>query len=73
MESCEKMREQENSKSRRKAFIAKVQADTSLQGQLNGEGADVVAVAKVTGFSITAETPRTDDIEFIFWSIYCSA
>ena len=38
-----------------KAFIAKVQADTSLQEQLKAEGADVVAIAKAAGFSITAE------------------
>ena len=38
-----------------KAFIAKVQADASLQEQLNAEGADVVAIAKATGFSITTE------------------
>ena len=40
-----------------KAFIAKVQADTSLQEQLKAEGADVVAIAKAAGFSIT-----TDDL-----------
>ena len=38
-----------------KAFIAKVQADTSLQEQLKEEGADVVAIAKAVGFSITTE------------------
>ena len=38
-----------------KAFIAKVQADTSLQEQLNAESADVVAIAKAAGFSITTE------------------
>ncbi len=38
-----------------KAFITKVQADTSLQEQLNAEGADPVAVAKAAGFSITTE------------------
>ena len=36
-----------------KAFIAKVQADTSLQEQLKAEGADVVAIAKAAGFAIT--------------------
>ncbi len=36
-----------------KAFIAKVQADTSLQEQLKAEGADVVAIAKAAGFIIT--------------------
>ncbi len=38
-----------------KAFIAKVQADKPLQDQLNAEGADAVAIAKVAGFSITTE------------------
>ena len=38
-----------------KAFIAKVQADTLLQEQLKAEGADVVAIAKAAGFSITTE------------------
>ena len=38
-----------------KAFIAKVQAVTSLQEQLKVEGADVVAIAKAAGFSITTE------------------
>ena len=38
-----------------KAFIAKVQADPSLQEQLKAEGADVVAIAKTAGFSITTE------------------
>ena len=42
-----------------KAFIAKVQADTSLQEQLKAEGADVVAIAKAAGFSITAEDLNT--------------
>ena len=36
-----------------KAFIAKVQADTSLQEQLNAEGADPIAIAKAAGFIIT--------------------
>ena len=36
-----------------KAFIAKVQADTSLQERLKAEGADVVAIAKSAGFTIT--------------------
>lgn len=40
-----------------KAFIVKVEADTSLQEQLKAEGADVIAIAKSAGFSIT-----TDDI-----------
>ena len=38
-----------------KAFIAKVQADPSLQEQLKAEGADVVAIAKEEGFSISAD------------------
>ena len=38
-----------------KEFIAKVQADTSLQEQLKAEGADVVAIADGEGFSITTE------------------
>ncbi|CAE22296.1 possible REJ domain [Prochlorococcus marinus str. MIT 9313] len=38
-----------------KAFLTKVQADTSLQEQLKIEGADVVAIAKAAGFSITTE------------------
>ena len=53
-----------------KAFIAKVQADPSLQEQLKAEGADVVAIAKAAGFSITTEDLKTarqtlsdDDLE----------
>ncbi|CAE21011.1 hypothetical [Prochlorococcus marinus str. MIT 9313] len=42
-----------------KAFIAKVQGDTSLQEQLKAEGADVVAIAKAAGFSITTEDLNT--------------
>ena len=38
-----------------KAFIAKVQADTSLKEQLKAEGADVVAIAKAAGCTITTE------------------
>ncbi len=38
-----------------KAFIAKVQADKSLQDQLNAEGADPIAIAKAAGFSISTE------------------
>ena len=38
-----------------KAFIAKVQAETSLQEQLKAKGADPVAIAKAAGFAITAE------------------
>ena len=38
-----------------KAFIAKVQADTSLQDKLKAEGADPVAIAKAAGFAITTE------------------
>ena len=35
-----------------KAFLAKAQADTSLQEQLKVEGADPVAIAKAAGFTI---------------------
>ena len=42
-----------------KAFITKVQADTSLQEQLKAEGADPVAIAKAAGFSITTEDLNT--------------
>ena len=42
-----------------KAFIAKVQVDTSLQEQLKAEGADVVAIAKTAGFSISTEDLNT--------------
>ena len=42
-----------------KAFIAKVQADTSLQEQLKVEGADVAAIAKAAGFAITTEDLKT--------------
>ena len=35
-----------------KAFVAKVQSDTSLQEQLKAEGADPVAIAKAAGFEI---------------------
>ena len=38
-----------------KAFLEKVKADTSLQEKLKAEGADVVAIAKAAGFSITTE------------------
>ena len=38
-----------------KAFIAKVQADTSLQEQLKAKEANPVAIAKAQGFSITTE------------------
>ena len=43
------------SKEQLKAFIAKLQADTSLQEQLKAEGADVVAIAKAAGYAITTE------------------
>ena len=42
-----------------RAFIAKVQGDTSLQEQLKAEGADVVAIAKAAGLSITTEDLNT--------------
>ncbi|WP_114992761.1 Nif11-like leader peptide family natural product precursor [Synechococcus sp. UW179A] len=35
-----------------KAFLEKVQGDTSLQEQLKAEGADPVAIAKAAGFEI---------------------
>ncbi|QNJ20683.1 lantipeptide precursor/ Nif11-like leader peptide domain protein [Synechococcus sp. A18-25c] len=38
-----------------KAFLEKVKVDTSLQEKLKAEGADVVAIAKAAGFSITTE------------------
>ena len=38
-----------------KAFIAKVQADPSLQEQLKAEGADPLSIAKAAGFMITTE------------------
>ena len=38
-----------------KAFIAKVQADPSLQEQLKAEGADPVAIAKDAGFMISVD------------------
>ena len=42
-----------------KAFIASVQADTSLQEQLKAEGADPIAIGKAAGFSITTEDLKT--------------
>ena len=45
-----------------KAFIAKVQADPSLQEQLKAEGADVVAIAKAAGFSITTEDLNSHEL-----------
>ena len=38
-----------------KAFLEKVKGDTTLQEKLNAEGADVVAIAKAAGFSISVE------------------
>ena len=38
-----------------KALIAKAQEDSSLQEQLKAEGADVIAIAKAAGFSITTK------------------
>ena len=38
-----------------KAFAEKVQSDPSLQEQLKADGADVIAIAKAAGFSITQE------------------
>ncbi|CAE22297.1 hypothetical [Prochlorococcus marinus str. MIT 9313] len=61
-----------------KAFIAKVQADTSLQEQLKAEGADVVAIAKAAGFSIATEDLKThrqtlsdDDLEGVAGGAGC--
>ncbi|WP_413358840.1 Nif11-like leader peptide family natural product precursor [Prochlorococcus sp. MIT 1201] len=62
-----------------KAFIAKVQADTSLQEQLKAEGADPVAIAKAAGFSITTEdlekehrqTLSDDDLEGVAGGFFC--
>ena len=36
-------------------FLEKVKSDTSLQDKLKAEGADVVAIAKAAGFTITTE------------------
>ena len=47
--------QQSMSEQQLKAFLAKVQADSSLQEQLKVEGADVIAIAKADGFSITTE------------------
>ena len=38
-----------------KAFLAKVKGDSNLQEKLKAEGADVVAIAKAAGFTITKE------------------
>ena len=38
-----------------KALLEKVKCDTTLQEKLKAEGADVVAIAKAAGFSITTE------------------
>ena len=51
-----------------KAFVAKIQTDSSLLAQLKAEGADPVAIAKAAGFSITqadldAATPELSDEE----------
>ena len=61
-----------------KAFIAKVQADTSRQEQLKAEGADPVAIAKAAGFSITTEdlkyrrqTLSDDDLEGAAGGFFC--
>ena len=37
------------------AFLEKVKADSTLQDKLKAEGADVVAIAKAAGFTITTE------------------
>ena len=41
------------SKEQLKAFLEKVQGDTSLQEQLNAEGANPIAIAKEAGFMIS--------------------
>ena len=63
-----------------KAFIAKVQADTSLQEQLKAEDADPVAIAKAAGFSITTEdlkehrqTLSDDELEGVAGGAWASA
>ena len=38
-----------------KAFLEKVQVDTSLQEKLKAEDADVMAIAKAAGFSLSAD------------------
>ena len=38
-----------------KAFIAKIQSDDLLQKQLKAEGADVLAIAKAAGFSLSKD------------------
>ena len=38
-----------------KAFLEKVQCDTSLQEKLKAEDADVMAIAKAAGFSLSAD------------------
>ena len=43
------------SKEQLKAFLEAIKADPSLQEQFKAEGADVVAIAKAAGFSITTE------------------
>ena len=62
-----------------KAFIAKAQADTSLQEQLKAKGADPVAIAKAAGFSITTEDLNThrenlsdEELEGVAGGAYCS-
>ena len=42
-----------------KAFIAKVQEDSSLQEQLKAENADPVAIAKAAGFTIKLQDLHT--------------
>ena len=46
-----------------KGFLAKVQVDKSLQDQLNAAGADVEAIAKAAGFSITTEDLKVSNRE----------
>lgn len=42
-----------------KAFTAKIHGDPSLLKQIQAKGADVVAIAKAAGFSITLENLNT--------------
>jgi len=41
-------------------FLAKAKADSSLQSQISAEGADIVDIAKKSGFEITQEDLESD-------------
>jgi predicted ribosomally synthesized peptide with nif11-like leader len=41
------------------AFLAAVEADASLQAQLQAEGSDPVAIANAAGYDVTATDFRT--------------